>query len=84
MESLQSFQSIVVHQFEQLPIPANATHAEREEQKQNGAKHALIESYNPISAHMASNNETTATTTYASTTRLLVIRQRSIQPNSFS
>jgi hypothetical protein len=63
MESMRGFQSIVVHQFEQLPIPANATHAEREEQKQNGAKHAMLDPYS-ISTHMDKNESTTATTSW--------------------
>jgi hypothetical protein len=62
MESLRGFQSIVVHQFEQLPIPANSTHAEREEQKQNGAKHAMIDPYS-ISNHTDRKNENTTAIT---------------------
>jgi hypothetical protein len=62
MESLRGFQKIVVHQFEQLPIPTNATHAEEEAHKQNGAKHAMIDPYS-VSNHTDSNNESTTTTT---------------------
>jgi hypothetical protein len=59
MESLRGFQSIVVHQYEQLPIPANATRTEREAQKQNGAKRAVTDPYDPISNHLDSNETTT-------------------------